>query len=230
MVADNLASGSLPGYKRKELSLAATQAGLMPAGSQQGHGGPRSFVIPKATSVTNFQAGDLKPTGVNTDVAIDGKGFFAVQMPTGQLAYTRDGEFHVNASGELVTKEDYPVMGATGPIQLDKTNHNVVSISAQGEVTQGGTTKGKLKVTDFNNTALLTQVSGSYFVSGSPDLHEQSTTAILREGYVEGSNVSSVTQMVSLLSAMRGYEANQKLIQMEDDRMGHAISDLGNPT
>lgn len=229
MVADNLANSSLPGYKRKELSLEAVQAGLLPASSASGANGPHTFVIPKASAVTNFDSGEIKATGVATDVAIDGKGFFSAQLPTGIPGYTRDGEFHVSAAGQLVTNEGYPVLGAAGPIQLDKNVHLPVSISATGDVSQGGLVKGKLKLTDFDKPNQLTQIGGSYFVVGNPGPKEVATTATLRQGYVEGSNVSSVNQMVSLLTAMRGFEANQKLIQMEDDRMGHAISDLGNP-
>ena len=66
-------------------------------------------------------------------------------------------------------------------------------------------------------------------MANDPKLKEQTTNATLRAGYIEGSNVSTVTQMVSLIGASRGYEANQKIIQMEDERMSHAITELGNP-
>jgi flagellar basal body rod protein FlgG len=220
----------MPGYKRQELSLEAVRCGILPGASANGKDGPQSFVVPEAESVTNFEEGELKSTGVSTDAAIDGEGFFNVQLPGGTTAYTRAGDFHVNATGQLVTTEGYPVLGNGGPIQLDRTKHQPVSISATGEVSQGETVKGKVKVTDFNKLSLLTQASGSYFVAANKDLKEQPTTATLRQGYIEGSNVSSVSQMVSLLTAARGFEANQKLIQMEDDRMGHAIADLGNPS
>jgi len=229
MVADNLASSSMPGYKRKELSLSAVQAGLLPESSLSGSNSPQSFVIPKADTVTNFEAGPMQSTGVSTDAAIDGKGFFTVQMPSGLKAYTRDGEFHVDVTGALVSKEGYAVLGPMGPIRLDRTNHEPVSISASGSVSQGDEVKAKVQLTDFNKPNLLTQATGSYFIARDSNLKEQPTTASLRQGYIEGSNVSTVTQMVSLIGAMRGFEANQKLIQMENDRMGHAITDLGNP-
>jgi flagellar basal-body rod protein FlgG len=233
MVADNLASSSLPGYKRKELSLAAIQAGLLPGSSPNDSSAAQSFVIPKATTVTNFETGAMKSTGVSTDVAIDGKGFFTVQLPTGMKGYTRNGEFHVSGAGQLVSNEGYPVLGGSGPtlspIQLDPAQHAPVAISPSGDVRQGDEVKGKVKLTDFDKPALLTQVSGSYFVAANSKAQEEATTATLRPGYIEGSNVSTVGQMVSLLSAMRGFEANQKIIQMENERMGHAISDLGNP-
>jgi len=230
MVAENLASSSLPGYKRQELTQAAVQAGLMPAGSQSKRGAPQAFVIPQANTAINFQPGQMKATGGATDVAIDGKGFFSVELPTGQTLFTRDGEFHVNAAGGLVTNEGYAVMGQSGAIQLDKSNHGPVSISSTGQVSQGANLKGKLKLTDFDNPNLLTQAAGSYFMANDPNIRQIATTATVRSGYIEGSNVSTISQMTSLLSAMRGYETNQKVIQMENDRMSHSIADLGNPT
>ncbi len=229
MVADNLASSSMPGYKRKELSVEMAAAGLLPGSNPRSSAAGHSFMIPKASTTTDFSTGEMKATGVSTDVAIDGKGFFTVELPNGINAYTRDGEFHVAASGELVTKEGYAVMGATGPIKLDRSSHAPVTISGSGNVLQGQTIKGKIQLTDFDKPGLLTQATGSYFVANDSHLKIQPTTATLRPEYVEGSNVSTVTEMVGLLTSMRGFEANQKLIQMEDDRMGHAITDLGNP-
>ena len=226
MVADNLASSSMPGFKRKELSLEAVRAGLLPGNGSDA----QSFVMPKATMTTNFEVGPMQSTGVNTDVAIDGQGFFKVQMPNGIDAFTRDGEFHVDAAGKLVSKEGYGVMGALGPIQLNASSHAPVSISGSGNVSQGSAIRGKIQLTDFKDPQLLTQATGSYFVATDSKVKVQPTTATLRQGYIEGSNVSTVTQMVNLLTASRSFEANQKIIQMEDERMSHAITDLGNPT
>lgn len=234
-VADNLAYGSLTGYKRQELSFEAMQAGLMPYNQPGAKNEPQSFVVPMATSSANFETGELKPTKVNTDVAIDGKGFFGVQLPTGEVLYTRDGEFHVNTASQLVTKEGYPVLGLTPgspiptPIQLSKTSHSPVSISVTGEVSQDDGVKGKLKLTNFDKPNLLAPATGSYFMADAKAVKEVPTDATLRQGYVEASNVSSVTEMVSLMTAMRSYESNAKVIQMEDDHMGHAIQELGNP-
>jgi flagellar basal-body rod protein FlgF len=228
MVADNLASSSIPGYKRRELSLAAMQAGLLPTSSP--NGASDSFVIPRASGVTNFENGEMKATNVNTDVAIDGKGFFGVQLPNGTTAYTRDGEFHVSTTGQLVTKEGYAVLGGSGPIQLDRANHSPIAIDGAGNVSQNHVNKGKIQLTDFNKTSLLNQISGAYFLANNPHIKTESTTATLRQGYLEGSNSSTVNQMVGLLTAMRGFESSQKLIQMEDERLGHVISDIGNPS
>ena len=227
-IAENLASGAMPGYKKQQLSMSAVQAGLMPGGLSAGQS-PQMFVLPKATTTTNFSTGDMKATGVPTDAAIDGKGFFEVQLPGGTTGYTRDGAFEVNSRGELVTTEGFPVLGLGGPIQLNPRDPSPISISANGDVSQGASSKGKLAVTEFNKPELLTQVSASYFTAQNTGLQTQAATSRVRQGYLEGSNSSTMLEMASLMTAMRGFEANQHVIQIQDDRLSRTISDLGNP-
>ena len=104
-----------------------------------------------------------------------------------------------------------------------------MSISASGDISQGSEVRGKLKVTDYDKPELLTQISGSYFLANNTALRTQPTTASLRQGYLEGSNTSVVGEMANMMTAMRGFEANQHIIQIQDDRLGKTIADLGNP-
>lgn len=228
IIAENLASSSVPGYKKQEITLAAQRAGLMPGGSLNTT--PQTFTIPKATTSTSFAAGDLQYTGNNNNVAIEGKGFFQVQLPTGVIASTRDGEFQVNAQGQLVTKEGYTVLGEGGPIQLDPANAGPLSVSATGDVSQGSTPVGKLKLVEFDDPKQLTQVSGGYFIANNPSIKPHPSTSTLRQGYLESSNTSVVREMANMMTAMRGFEANQHVIQIQDDRLGKVISDLGSTT
>ncbi len=151
-------------------------------------------------------------------------------MPNGTTALTRDGEFQINSHGQLVTKESFPVLGASGPIQMNRENSGPISISNTGDVTQGSELRGTLKETDENEPKLLTQLSGSYFIAKNPKVHTQPSTASVRGGYLEGSNTSAVAQMANLMTAMRGFEANQHVVQIQDDRLNRTISDLGNPS
>src|SRR5262245_47778578 len=147
-IAENLASSSVPGFKKQDFSFAAVQAGLHAAPASSASGATRAVLMNAGQASTNFQPGEFRVTNVKTDVAIDGPGFFEVQLPNGTSAYTRDGEFHFNAQGELVTKEGYRVVGEAGPILLDLNNHTEVSISATGEVSQGADLKGRLKLVE----------------------------------------------------------------------------------
>ncbi len=228
VIAQNLASSSVPGFKKQELCVAAIQAGLMPASGLGSS--PQAFMIPKASSAVSFQQGEMKYSGNSNDLAIEGQGFFEIQAPNGSSVFTRDGEFHVSSTGRLVTKQGYPVLGTNGPIQLNPSNPAPLSVSATGVVTQGAQQLAQLKITEFQNPQLLTQINGAYFRADNPGLVTQPSTSTVRQGFVEASNVSPLGEMAGMMSAMRGFEAGQHLIQIQDDRMGKAISELGNPT
>lgn len=227
MIAENLAASSVPGYKKQELSFASIEAGLMPG---TGMAGAQHFSLPHARSATNFQPGELNPTGVSTDVALEGRGFIPVQLPDGQTGYTRDGQFHLSSSGQLVTKQGFAVLGDGGPIQLDVNNHTELSISATGEVSQGADIKGTIKAVDFNDPNRLTPISYGCFLATDPNLKPiDAAGTFLRQGCLEGANTSVSSEMAHLITSMRMFEANQKVIQTQDERMGKAISELANP-
>lgn len=224
VISENLASASVPGFKKQDLSFSAVQAGMLNAHGTQA-------LMPQAQDTTSFQQGPMRFTGVNTDLAIDGKGFFAIQMANGAEAYTRDGEFKLNAQGQLVNKQGYPVLGQNGPIQANPQKTGPIGISPTGEVSQGAEVIGKLKVVEFNDLRLLRKIGGANFLADAPGLvPEDVAQPSLRQGYLEGANTSAVLEMANLIRVMRGFETSQRLIQMEDERMSRAISELGNPT
>ena len=229
-IAQNLASSGIPGYKKHELSFPAIQAGLMPAASSRTADTESRFTLPTAGVTTNFQPGEMKRTDVETDVAIEGPGFFEVQLPNGKMALTRDGEFQQNAKGQLVTKRGNLVMSDGGPVQFDVSQGGPISISGTGEISQGGELKGRLKVVDVNDPQALTSLGGGLFLADKPNLKVNDLLLVnLRPGYLEAANTSPSAEMVNLISAMRQYEANQRVVQQQDERMGRVISELGNP-
>src|SRR5208282_5990158 len=117
------------------------------------------------------------------------------------------------------------VMGDSGPIQLDVNNTTPLTVAPTGEVSQGPGTKGRLKLCEFDNPGDLTGTATGLFLpadSASPPVN--STSSRIQQGFLEGGNTSSMSEMGNLISAMRFYEANQKVIQNEDDRVSHLIS------
>jgi flagellar basal body rod protein FlgG len=226
LIAENLASSSVPGFKRQGLSFSAVQSGLMGPGATDP---ARRFTLPVSASATDFQPGELKPAGP-TDLAIEGRGFLEVTLPNGSRAYTRDGELHVSPQGQLVTKQGYPVEGTAGPITLDATNAAPLTVSAGGDVSQGADSKGVLKIVDFHEARRLTSIGGGYFLATDPGLVPAPATQFaLRQGFLEASNTSAVIEMADLISSSRLFEANQKVIQSQDERLGRLIADVGNP-
>ena len=136
----------------------------------------------------------------------------------------------MDLKGQLVTKQGLAVMGQNGPLKLDPNNPAPITIDSTGEISQGGEIKGRLKLTEFDNPAGLAQTGAGLFVD--PDLAARpraTTTSVVRQGVLENANTSSMAEMGHLISAMRFYEANQKVIQSEDERVGRLISDVANP-
>ena len=226
-IAENLTASSIPGARKQEVAFSSVEAGIAPGlmGLQGGR-----FLIPATRVAVSQQQGTLRTTGVPTDLAIDGSGYFEVQLPNGAKAYTRDGEFHYNAQGQLVTKQGYTVLGEGGALQLDPANTAPVSISPNGQVCQGGQVKGQVRMVEFAQPNALKNIGDGYYLLDDPRVQPASAQkSQMRQGYLEGANSSPTTEMASMLTSMRMFEANQKVMQMQDERMGRVITDLGNP-
>lgn len=227
--SENLAGQVVPGFKKQEVMFGSFQAGrtapVVGADGQLKHG---YMNYPITASGTNFTQGPLRRTEVTTDVAIDGKGFFSVEIPGKGEFYTRDGEFHVDPEGQLITKEGYPVIGEDGPLLLDPLSQENLSITADGTLRQGTTLIGKLKVVEFPVSDGLEAVTGGLYratqASGVPAPAENSR---LRQGFLESSNVSVVKEMANMILAMRNYESNQKVLHTQDEQIGKTIQTLG---
>lgn len=223
LVANNLASASVPGTRQQEISFSAFPTGVGPKGTTSGSD---SYVIPFAGASTNFAQGELKATGQNLDFAADGPGFFSVQMPDGSTAYTRNGQFRLNSQGQLVTTQGYPVMSDTGVLSFDPNNTSPINVSAKGQVSQGVDIKGSITVTEFTNLKALTVSNGGFFRASASAQPKPAAATSVRQGFVEESNTSPTIAMASLLTSMRMFESNQKVMQMQSDRMTKTITDL----
>jgi flagellar basal body rod protein FlgG len=225
MITQNLAAGSVPGFRKQDISFSAVQAGvdataLSTPGAQ--------YMVPSATTATNFEEGEIRATGNSMDFAIEGPGFFEVQLSNGSRGYSRDGEFHINAQGQLVTKQGYAVLGDGGPLQFDPNSTAPLTVAPTGEISQGDQSKGRIHMVEFDNPHSLTSIGEGYFLADRTGVVPATASASsIRQGFLEGSNTSPTAEMASLITAMRMFEANQKVLQMQDERMGRVISDLG---
>ncbi len=225
MITQNLAAGNVPGFRKQEISF-ANVAASSPVGLDGASNS--NFYLPTPISSTSFQQGEMRPTGDSTDLALDGPGFFQVQMANGQTGYTRNGQFQLNAQGQLVTNQGYHVMGNGGPIQLNPAGGSQFTVAANGQITQGGNVIGRLNIVEFANPGQLTASPEGYLLANDPSLTPTPTTGktSVRQAYLEAANTSPTSDMGSMITAMREFEADQKVMQTEDDQMGKAISDL----
>ncbi len=221
-IAGNLAAGMVPGFKRQEVSFESVSANSV--------GAAGSSVMPRAVFSTNFSPGETQPTGVATDLAISGPGFFEVQLPDGTRAYTRLGSMQIGSSGQLLSKDGNTMLGQDGPIQMDPNERGVLTISPSGEISQGDVKRGRLKLVEFANPQALRTVGQSLFTADQPGVKPlEAVNSTLSQGFLEAANSVPVVEMADLITSMRQFEANQKVLQMHDERMSRVIADLGNP-
>lgn len=194
---------------------------VVPAGIQLGLG-VKTDAVYRIT-----EQGSLSSTDNPLDVAIQGKGYFQVEMPNGDTAYTRDGSFQLSADGTIVTNDGYTVQpGITVP-----QNAVDVTINSSGEVlvTLDGQTAqqnvGQLQLATFANEAGLSAIGNNLLLeteaSGTPVASNpgQPGFGSLLQGYLETSNVNVVSEITELISAQRAYEMNSKVIQTADEMM-----------
>lgn len=157
-----------------------------------------------------------------TDMALSGKGFFAVQTPDGER-YTRNGNFILGKEGILETKDGYPVLGENGPIVVPDDKF-IVNEDGMVYTKQDNTLIDRIKVVRFDNERYLAKQGESLWhttdISGQAHIAEGDERPKFMQGYNETSNVNVVNEMVQMIEVNRAYEANQKSIQSEDSMMG----------
>jgi flagellar basal-body rod protein FlgG len=232
-IANNLANANTTGYKMRRAQFqdllyqtvvqpgsAAGQQTVVPTGLQVGLG-TRS-----ASNEILFTQGQFSQTDNPLDLVIQGKGFFQVRRPSGELAYTRAGNFHVDRDGNMVTADGNPL---EPQITLPSTAQ-AISIAQDGTVSytmQGQTAAqqaGQIQLAGFQNPAGLNSIGGNLYTPtdasgdatvGTPGGQEGLGSVL--QGYTEGSNVSVVEEFINLIVAQRGYEANSKVVKAADD-------------
>jgi flagellar basal-body rod protein FlgF len=171
----------------------------------------------------DFTEGSLTQTGAPLDVAIDGRGFFQINTPAGPR-YTRDGRFRVDATGTLVDQDGDPVDGGGG-IVLDPKK-GPVSISANGVVSQSGQGVGKIALYNFDSLSALSK-DGANLYRNDSNLTPTATSAQMRQGFLEQSNVDPVRQITRLIEVNRAYDAMSSMISTTSDLSTSAIQRLG---
>ncbi|GHV83337.1 flagellar basal body rod protein FlgG [Spirochaetia bacterium] len=193
---------------------------------------------------TDFQQGAMKETGSDFDMALDGKGFFAVETPYGER-YTRNGTFVLGKEGFLETKEGYPVLGENGRLRVKANNFQVdkagnVWINAdyaddelvdrERNTWDDTVLLDTLKIVDFDIDRFLEKQGSNLYrstdTSGEAQLMELDVRPRVVQGFAEASNVDPVLEMVHLIEVNRAYEANQKVIQSGDSMLGTLINQV----
>ena len=228
IIADNVANIRTPGYKGEESSNKAFPEMLMMRTSTENEisgntliGGIGTGVVVDQITRMNVQ-GVLQTTDIPTDLALTAEGvFLVVDTPNGER-YTRNGQLQLNSEGMLQTADGYPVLGEEGPIGPLSKNFQV---DAQGGITDQGVTMDRLRLVQIPAVGLLRE-GQSLYASNQPVQDFAGNEAVL-QGTLEGSNVNLPGQMVKMITVMRAYEANQKVIQTHDATLEKAVNEIG---
>lgn len=228
-VTQNIASSQLPGYRKRNVEFGAQATGQLQTGSvsQQSSDSAQTTLFPTSASSINFLPGEAQPTGRELDVALQGAGFFEVQAADGSHAYTRNGSFQVQPDRTITTSTGEKVLNESGaPITL-LAGGGPVSVNTDGTITQNGTALGKFSVQNFADTSQLTPGPDGTYVPAAGTQPVAVEKPDVLQGYLEGSNVSPMHEMVDLITISRAYESNQKMISTVDQEMQKTLDALG---
>jgi flagellar basal-body rod protein FlgF len=237
-VANNLANVNTPGFKQ---DLLAVREGPELAESRQLDG---LFTTPYKTRAaatpigavgtgsltdpvsTDHSQGDVRETGNELDLALVGPGYFQMQSPDGTTFYTRAGQFSRDGVGRLVDQQGNFLLGDEGAIRVGQ---GAVSVDPDGTIYSDGEAVDLLRVMKFPPETALKKLGANAFVTADPELRPEfvDENTLVQQGAVEASNVNPNQAMVEMMSAMRSYEASQRMVQLNDSVLERAVNDLG---
>ena len=234
VIANNLANVNTTGFKKSRPDFQdlmyqtvqnpgspSTNAAQIPAGIQFGMGSRLAAVSKQ------FTPGDFQNTGAALDIAIEGDGFFQIQMPDGSTSYTRSGAFKMDSTGRIVTPEGYPML----PEVVIPNNASKITIGTDGTISavQAGQTApstiGNIELANFTNPMGLSSMGRNFYqqtdesgnaTTGTPGQNGLGTMA---QGFLEMSNVNVAEEMVNMIIGQRAYEANSKAISTSDEML-----------
>ncbi len=225
VAANNIANINTTGFKKDSMFVEVMKnAG---ASQTQERGELQGLDV---REFTDFSEGSFVQTKNTLDLAIQGRGFFVVETPQG-VRYTRNGNFSLADDGTVVNGDGYPVLGSSGHIRIpqpQKESEASLSVNELGDITVGTTSLGKLRIADFSDLTRLQKTGQSLFEAREPEmpLNLDGNQSVVRQGYLEESNVEGIREMVQLVELTRSFETDQRTIQAQDSTLERAM-DIG---
>lgn len=229
IVANNLANASTPGFKRMLTTFQAVDPAAPGFAGQVPQPGQVDVMVPgsllRITSAPDLSPGPWIATGNDLDVVLDGEGMFVVQTADGER-YTRNGSFTVSPDDKLTTRTGDPLMGEGGPIEIPPAS--TVEIALDGTVRANGDEVGRLRVVRPGSALDLTPDGDTTFAlrPGAEAPRPIEEGARVQAGFLEGSNTNPVSELVSMITAQRIFEAGQRVLSAADDTLRKATNDI----
>lgn len=234
VVTNNLANANTVGYKSDNLAVKKFED-LLIANYDKISGG-KNVKNPIGTlslgskideTLTYFTQGMIQETDKETDFAIEGRGFFVVQKENGQNYYTRDGHFHVNMQGYLVTDSGDKVLGVnnnTGTVEPIYIGKGEIALDQENNLYVDKNPQYKLHLADFDDYKALKKVGDNLYEGDNPIMGRK---LYAKNKYLERSNVNIIDEMANMMMVMRNFESNQKVIQTLDETLSKAVNEIG---
>lgn len=234
VTANNIANSTTPGYKR----VSIFEQGLIEATNNLSNiEGDVEQNDPPVGSYFDFSGGEMQRTANPLDLAIEGNGFFTLTDEEGKEYLTRAGNFQLSDDGTIISMDRKKLMGIDGPLSINKefmsrssvnegSNSRNVWVTNSGEVFVNETEIGKISIKVPNDMKVLQRVSASQFTKpeDSELVEVEADKVNIRQGWLEGSNVNIVKEMVQMIELQRIYDAGSKVIQLNDQTLEKSIS------
>ena len=227
-IVNNMSNANTTGYKSQELETESFQDVLIQnrdklAGTMNVPQtiGSLNLGVKVNTVVTKFTQGDLRATDNQTDFGINGRGFFAIQKGN-QTVFTRDGGFTVGNNGNLLTTTGDTVLSTTNqPIYVGDSKF---TLGANNTINVPGQAPQTILTADFADYTKLKKIGDNYYTGDSPIYNAK---VDVKQNYLEASNVNVTNEMVNMLTTMRNFETNQKVVSMIDETLNKAANEVG---
>lgn len=237
VITNNMANSETNGFKGDNLMIKSFKSVMLSNSSDIVNGknvrnniGSISLGSDVDSTATDFTQGSITSSDSADDFAIDGRGFFTVSQGTGASAqnyYTRDGHFHVNMQGDLMDENGDAVMGknlATGNVEKINVGNGKLTSDSYGNLSVDGKPTYSFSLVDFNNYNSLKKVGSNLYSGTNPILN---ANVSVQQNALESSNVNSVNAMTDMMSTMRNFETDQKVVSAIDQTLGEAVNSVG---
>ena len=230
VIANNIAASHVAGFKKVAVSFEAVEGGEIARSTHDRLRNEMPGSFPVMKNQVDYNEGEMKETHNPSDLALRGEGFFGLLNQNGDVVYTRDGQFYINADGVMVNSMGHEFSDVGGNNIQTIPGGGDLFIDKEGLIFQNGQNVGQVGVFIFNDPLMDLQKVGGGFVAKEegimPEVAEPEQFTMM-QGYLESSNVSAIEEMIGLIEVSRAHEANQKMIQTFDQNIGKAIGTLG---
>ncbi len=216
VTANNIANLDTVGFKRQGLLFGEHLA--------QAQNGESASYVTEVGTVRDLSQGPLRTTDRQLDLALSGEGYFTVETPGG-LRYSRNGLFQISADGELVTRDGHQLLDADGQRIPIPPNAKEIKVQKDGQFIIDGQQTAKIEILSFDNPQALLHTANGLYRASVPGIPAEETFVV--QGMLEESNVNAVSELVYMLGIQQNYQASNKMLTGEHDRLTRAIREIG---